>query len=158
MDKIIMKKTSSTATVFIVILILSITGCTSNRAAQKTSASIPPPIYEITAGDWNNIDNNTSGVTRLSISEAEGGWTVHAWGKCHPSDCDWGIVMLNVLGDSIKDKSPRYGHAYWDSGFSGTHLTLRAEGEELAADFYTIFKDGSDRANYRSCYRFKKSL
>lgn len=141
---------------FISMLILSVTGCASNKMVQKSSAGIPPLIYEISGGDWNNIDNESSGVTRLTISEAEGGWTVHAWGKCHPSDCDWGVVELRFLGDSIRDKSPKYGYAYWDNGFSETHLILKAGAEELSADFYTIFKDASDRANYRSFYRFKK--
>jgi hypothetical protein len=41
------------------------------------------------AGSWNNVDPNTSGITKLEIVVSGTSAQVHAWGKCHPSDCDW---------------------------------------------------------------------
>jgi hypothetical protein len=42
------------------------------------------------AGSWTNVDTNTGGITTLEIRVSGDSADVHAWGKCHPSDCDWG--------------------------------------------------------------------
>jgi hypothetical protein len=107
-------------------------------------------------GEWRNIDNATYSLTHLSISRTGGTWTIRAWGRCHPTDCDWGRVTLLTLGDSVTDHSPKYGFTRWDAGFAETQLTLRVEGEELVAEAYTYFKDNSGRANYRSVMRFRR--
>ena len=40
-------------------------------------------------GNWRNNDPATQGVTRLQIQTSPN-VTVHAWGKCSPTDCDNG--------------------------------------------------------------------
>jgi hypothetical protein len=107
-------------------------------------------------GEWKNIDNATRSLTQLNISRTGRTWTIQAWGRCQPADCDWGRVTLMVLGDSVTDNSPMYGFAHWDAGFKETQLTLRADGEELAVETYSCFKDNSGRANYRSVERFRR--
>lgn len=39
------------------------------------------------SGDWTNPDPE-GGLTRLIVSEQSGAWSIQAWGKCHPTDCD----------------------------------------------------------------------
>ena len=61
-------------------------------------------------GSWKNSDSATRGITRIEVSftcndqvlcgiDSNGNVTctrpgapfrVHLWGKCSPSDCDWG--------------------------------------------------------------------
>jgi len=48
------------------------------------------------AGTWVNIDANTDSITRLEVKEEADGWTIQAWGKCVPTDCDWGAVPLHM--------------------------------------------------------------
>ena len=43
-------------------------------------------------GMWKNVDPQTRGLTTLDIKVDGDKVTVHAWGKCHPTDCDWGTV------------------------------------------------------------------
>jgi hypothetical protein len=50
------------------------------------------------AGTWNNVDTNTGGITKLSISTSGSTANVHAWGKCHPTDCDWETVPAFAFG------------------------------------------------------------
>ena len=53
------------------------------------------------AGDWTNVDSNTGGITTLSIGISGGSANVHAWGKCHPTDCDWGTVPAYAFGPDV---------------------------------------------------------
>ena len=47
-------------------------------------------------GTWNNQDPSTNGVTEIVINTNEGGHLqAHVWGKCHPIDCDWGVMEVN---------------------------------------------------------------
>ena len=47
-------------------------------------------------GEWENQDAAAPGITEIVIGENEaGGLRVHAWGKCEPTDCDWGIAEMN---------------------------------------------------------------
>ena len=56
-------------------------------------------------GNWVNADPDTRSLTRINLrfvcqDQILNGqlyppgppWYVHIWGKCHPTDCDWGEV------------------------------------------------------------------
>ena len=42
------------------------------------------------AGGLKKVDSNTRGITILNIVPRGTRVIVHAWGSCHPRDCDWG--------------------------------------------------------------------
>ncbi|MEW5718710.1 MAG: NBR1-Ig-like domain-containing protein, partial [Chloroflexota bacterium] len=42
------------------------------------------------AGTWLNNDSGTSGVTKIIISNSGQTLNVHPYGKCTPTDCNWG--------------------------------------------------------------------
>ncbi|HEY1631038.1 MAG TPA: hypothetical protein VGF56_06965 [Rhizomicrobium sp.] len=97
-------------------------------------------------GHWDNVDHTTSNIPRVHISPA-GGWDVkvHAWGQCHPTDCDWGTSVGHYEagwgGEKIK--------VQFNSGFSLTKLELRhGGGDQLQYKAHTEFTDGSGRAPY----------
>jgi hypothetical protein len=60
-------------------------------------------------GMWTNEDLNTGGNTRFEISEVDGMVAVHAYGKCHPTDCDWETELGTVSGSTAS--------LVWDQGF-----------------------------------------
>jgi hypothetical protein len=108
------------------------------------------------SGRFENVDPNTGGLTALELSSDTSGQKVQGFGACSPTECDWGDVSMNVLGNSISDSTPRVGLATWEHGFATTHITLRAQRPGvLIAEKYTIFHDGSGRANYRQTYSLK---
>lgn len=43
-------------------------------------------------GDWKNIDPKTNSLTRLLITAEDNSLVVHAWAKCVPVECDWGVA------------------------------------------------------------------
>ena len=108
------------------------------------------------AGTWENVDSATGGLIRLTVTATLGGLQAHASGKCQPAACDWGTAPLNLLGFNVDDRNPSWAMASWDLGVSVTHLVAHLEGREMLAETYTIFKDQSSRANYRSSFRLRQ--
>jgi len=53
------------------------------------------------AGNWTNSDPNTGGLTKLAITVSGASASVHAWGSCHPTDCDWGTVPAYVFAPDV---------------------------------------------------------
>jgi hypothetical protein len=109
-------------------------------------------------GSWINIDPDTGGITRLEISGTETNVQVHAWGKCHPTDCDWGQVAGYAYGPNVSANlanSAQSISAVFDSGFSQTLIIISPiDDQTLQAEVFTRFTDQSGRSNYSSAYVF----
>lgn len=92
-------------------------------------------------GAWRNADPATGEITRITI--AEGGApdlpVVHAWGNCTPTDCDWGQVQGEVVGDGL--------YLEWDQGFVLRTMTISeiAPGNLLVATFSDYTDDRESR-------------
>lgn len=118
-------------------------------------------------GTWVNVDENTSSITRLEVSEEAGGWVIHAWGKCGPPDCDWGAVPLHMaVGETDAHGTPRdvgklkYGVAYWDHKKLDirTFMALHVEGGALSVQTVDVFGATSGHTtNLRMKDLFKKA-
>jgi hypothetical protein len=115
-------------------------------------------------GDWENVDPNTSGVTKLNIREFTLFGiqivTLRAWGQCHPTDCDWGTVGATPYGPNVSaniNATARALTATFNPGFAVKIMVVRPlRGGRLQADVYTRFTDGSGRTNYNATYIFKR--
>ena len=112
------------------------------------------------AGRWKNIDPNTRGVTRLNIHVRGTDVTVHAWGKCHPKDCDWGRVRAYAYAPSVSSNlinTAQTLSAIFQTGFSQTLMIIYPAGRNrLRAEVLTRFTDRSGRTNYRAIYTFTR--
>src|SRR3712207_1722848 len=79
-------------------------------------------------GNWVNANPNTNSLTRIQLrfvcqDQVLNGqpyppgppWYVHVFGKCHPTDCDWGEVGATKLSS---------GHIYavYDQGFAKRYV------------------------------------
>jgi len=112
------------------------------------------------SGNWTNVDPNTGGITRLNIDVFGSSASVHAWGKCHPTDCDWGSVNAFAFGPDVSSDLSSQAlalMAVYSTGFSTTTLFIKPQGNRLSAQSYTRFTDNSGRSNYGSSYVFQKS-
>jgi hypothetical protein len=79
-------------------------------------------------GNWVNTDPNTRSLTRIQLrfvcqDQIHNGqpyppgppWYVHVWGKCHPTDCDWGEVGAHRIG-------PGHIYAFYNQGFAKRYV------------------------------------
>ena len=107
-------------------------------------------------GTWLNVDPNTGGLTKLIITQSGSNYYVEGFGRCHPTDCEWGIVDLHLMGYGISDTDYHWGLAVWDPGFKNTYLIVHLEGEVLVAITYNVYAPGDGRENYRSIYLLTK--
>ena len=107
-------------------------------------------------GNWTNTDP-AGGLPRLQISTGVP-VRVHAWGQCHPSDCDWGTVDGFAYGPNVNSNlntSAQAISALFRTSFSETTLIIRpARGGRLQADVYTRFTDSSGRTAYTATHFF----
>jgi hypothetical protein len=111
------------------------------------------------AGSWTNVDTNTAGITKLDIAVMGTNVNVQGWGKCHPTDCDWGTVQAQAFAPGVSSDIPSDADtliAVFDAGFSETTLIIKTVGNQLNVDSYDRFKDNSGRSNYLASYTFQK--
>lgn len=122
-----------------------------------------PAVASANTGDflgvWVNVDGQTNRITRIAISGATGGdeLKIRTFGKCVPTDCDWGTETLHLYGSSITDSDYQHATAIYEQRGITTLLTLEFEDDgRLALHSYTRFtKD--DRNNYHAHDHFRKS-
>lgn len=82
-------------------------------------------------GSWRNVDPQTRSLTRVKLrfvcqDQILNGqpyppgppWYMHLWGKCHPTDCDWGEVGAQRLGSG-------YIYAFYNHGFARRYVYAR---------------------------------
>lgn len=130
--------------------VLSVTAIPGAQAALKDFA-----------GNWENSDRNTRGITRLQITRSGKNLEIHAWGSCSPKDCDWGVVTATPYAASVEEnlvRAARTATAIFKQGHGDTILIIRLAGrKQLTVESYTSFKKGGRRANYASTYKMRKA-
>ncbi len=114
------------------------------------------------SGTWKNTDPNTRGITTLKITLNGTQAQLQTWGKCEPSDCDWGTVEAYPYGPGVgANLTPSASSlsAQFRTGFSETLVILSLSGaNRLSAQVFTRFTDASGRSNYRTDYTFRREL
>jgi len=112
------------------------------------------------SGSWKNVDAETRGLTTLSVRSAGQAVWVHAWGRCHPTDCDWGEVAATAFAPGVEANPANHAQkitAVYQTSFSNTLLTLTPSGDDaLMADTETRFTDNSGRSSYSATYTFRR--
>ncbi len=90
------------------------------------------------AGKWVNTNPNTGGNTRFEITQNGTQLQVHAWGKCHPQDCDWGTQNGAVINGE--------GNVTWDEGYAIIKMVITLEGSnQIRVVSDTVFNDSRPR-------------
>ncbi len=86
------------------------------------------------AGDWRNIDANTRAMTRALVDFTcndvvlcpvgqpctipESFYSMRMFGKCHPTDCNWGRLRAYDMGDG-------WIRSIYSFGFKTSHVWLK---------------------------------
>lgn len=118
------------------------------------------PVFAAPAdfiGTWVNTNSNTRGITRLVVTNAGGNkLNIQVFGKCSPTDCDWGKESLVTYGSNVQDTNHRSATAIYKKGFSDTIVTLNVRGRQIDLQSFTQFLDQSGRQNYSSNEVFRR--
>lgn len=102
-------------------------------------------------GTWVNSNVATNGITRVNVTRSGNGpLTVQVFGRCHPTDCDWGSAPVLTYGASVSDTNHLTASAVYAKGFSNTTLVMTFTRGRLDVQALTQFTDGSGRQNYAS--------
>lgn len=101
--------------------------------APAASSSIALKPANLFSGSWVNANSATPGITRLEIQENGDAVTVHAWGACHPQDCDWGEQKGIVTDNSAS--------VAWDQGFVLRKMTLTPENGRMKVVLESVYRD-----------------
>jgi hypothetical protein len=139
----------------------------NSQVDQSTDSRSKPPktVNEAVglgyfSGRWKNTDLQTRGITTVSVRTQGNSVWMHAWGRCRPSDCDWGEVPANAFGPDVSAaiaSNAQSVAALFKTSFSETSMTLRRSGADLLeAETQTRFTDNSGRSSYSATYTFSR--
>lgn len=126
---------------------------TSALSFQPTALAAPADF----AGTWVNARPTTNGITRVNVTtNAAGALEVQVFGRCSPSDCDWGKASVLTYGANVSDANHWTATAVYSKGFANTILVMNLRGKTMTVQSLTQFTDGSNRQNYTTTEAFTK--
>jgi len=129
--------------------------------ADRATADERARPLQYFSGTWKNIDPATRGLTTLQINVSAANVAMHVWGKCHPTDCDWGEVTATPLSSDVSSSVTQVTRAItavFKTNFSETTLMIRPLTEgSIGAETATRFTDNSGRASYTGSYEFRRT-
>jgi hypothetical protein len=120
-------------------------GAFSTSADDKT---VSPYV-----GEWCNKDFATGGVTRVHIRQEGAKLIAHVWGRCHPTECDWGDTTATI------EENGKVLSLTWTKDFKTETQKLKLLADDsLELVGHSHFTDSSGRPDYDSKYTFAKGL
>ena len=107
---------------------IALLGLALFAAAQPAAAQCAAQPED---GNWANADPNTPSLTKAELrftcqDQILNGqpyppgppWHMHLWGKCHPTDCDWGVADA----DEVTIGSRSFVRAIYHQGFATRYV------------------------------------
>lgn len=101
-------------------------------------------------GSWRACNRETRGLVRVDLGKKGRDLTVHVFGACTPTPCDWGTVLGIAYAESVSATAAIAFTAIYDAGFKDTIVTGLLDQGTLIVETFNRFKDGSGRSNYYS--------
>lgn len=103
-------------------------------------------------GTWVNCDHHTRGLVRLMIAASGKEITVHGFGACSPTPCDWGIVNGLVYAANVTASPAVAFSATYTFAFKQTIVVGQLLNGALMVETFDHFTDNSGRSDYFSQY------
>jgi hypothetical protein len=128
-----------------------------NKPTEKADPKPEALALGSLVGTWVNVNTATRDIVKIVLTNDGGSLRVHAYGACSPTPCDWGEVPGQAYAASVTGGPAVAFTANYAFGFKNTILTGHLNGEQLIADDYNVFEDGSGRSPYFTEGTFKKA-
>ena len=113
----------------------------------------PAPLI----GTWLNDDKATRGLVKVVVATAPTGITIHAYGNCTPTPCDWGVVTALSYAVDVSSAPAVAFTANYKFPFKQTVIVGLLDAGALIIETFDHFTDRSGRSNYVSKGYFHKS-
>jgi hypothetical protein len=107
-------------------------------------------------GTWMNVDHATRGLLKIVVATSGPGITVHAYGSCTPTPCDWGVVPAVLHAADVSSAAPVAFSAKYKFPFKETEITGVLDHGALIVETFEKFTDRSGRSNYHTKAYFAK--
>ena len=123
---------------------------------ERERLSITAPIMALTVasapilGTWVNCDHATRGLVRVMIAAKGNEITVHAFGACSPTPCDWGQVDGRIYAESVASTPAIAFTTQYNFSFKQTTVVGHLYQGALFVETFDHFTDNSGRADYYS--------
>lgn len=127
-----------------------------NKPVEKAGLKTDALTFGALVGTWVNVNAATRDIVKVVIAGKGMGLTVHAYGACTPTPCDWGQVGAQGYAASVSGGAAIAFTADYAFGFKNTILTGRLHGAHLIVDDFNVFDDGSGRSPYFTEGTFRK--
>ena len=86
-----------------VYFVLSILTTLNFNSFSQEQTNLRNKLVSRLVGEWTNLDSNTGSLTKIIITNDNNELSIQAYGKCHPTDCEWGKVKVHEIAASIDD-------------------------------------------------------
>jgi hypothetical protein len=127
-------------------LVLAFCSCTAVTAADTPT--------QLLVGAWCTTDFQTSSITRFTVRSEGGVARVHVWGRCHPTECDWGENDAKLVTDDPKTLTVTFTKTH-----ATTVLTISRQDDGSALIVgKTVFTDSSGRPAMRVSGSYSTSI
>ena len=127
------------------------------EARGITAPALPLTVnFAPLLGTWNNVNKTSPGLVKVVFTAAGVALSVHVFGACVPTPCDWGLVPAKAFADGVTSTPAVAFSAQYKFNFKETLIVGRIQFGALFVETFNHFTDGSGRADYNSLEIFSK--
>jgi hypothetical protein len=90
------------------------------------------PLASDWVGTWTNANAGTSNITKIIITSANDQLTLHPFGKCAPTDCDWGTQTFAYANPLVTSGFP---HALVVTFIRANEMRVQDSSVAITEDF-----------------------
>jgi hypothetical protein len=115
---------------------------------HATGPAVPRVDHTPLLGTWINFDTETTGISRVELSDRDGSLVLRVYGTGDPERSDWGEALATAFSEDVGDAEAVGFTAEYDLGFERVWLAGYVNRRLLTIEPGTTFTDGSGRAPY----------
>lgn len=132
--------------------------CSSAGEAPQANEGVHEAMLDVESspflGRWIPT-SESEGLVSLTVRESALGLEVQVEGRCVPQPCVWDPFPVVLYGETIHSSRRRHALAHGRAHFATWLLSLKLRDTELRdtelnVELFTEFRDGSERANFRT--------
>lgn len=118
------------------------------QEAAKEKAVEAAVVAAELVGTWVACNKATRSIVRVVIGARGTNVSVHVFGACTPTPCDWGVVDGVAYAKDVSATDALAFTAPYKFGFKTALVTGRLDEGSLIVETYNVFTDASGRSNY----------